>query len=283
MKIVVHLGYPKTMSKYLQLHVFDKIKSVNYLKPEGKNYLIYHEIRDNVLSKSNKDFDKNIENLKKKIFHNLSKSKINLFSDEIYLWPNKQGFEKTFERLNKVFSIQGLEKSFIIFHRNKNMILRSMYCQNINSFLNLDKKYIDFSKLLKDFKKKKYKNRKKKIFFKYFDEKYITRVIKKNYKLNLFRYEKVIGLNNNAYLKKLSILLKCDIKNLKKKFSKKPINESEIKGKNFVVKNHKTVELIRLFMLNRYILSLIPMNLKLIVKNFLMKINAKQLPKSLIK
>jgi len=279
MKIIVHLGYPKTMSKYLQINVFDEINSINYIKPHGKNYLLYHEIRDIVLSKSNKDFNKNIAYLKRKVFQNLSKSKINLFSDEIYLWPNKQGFKKTFERLNKIFNIKGLKINFIIFYRNKNIILRSMYCQNINSFLNIDKNYVDYNKLLKDFKKKKYQNKQKKLFFNFLDKKYIRRVIKKNHKLNFFKLENILNSNNTTSIKKLSILFKCNVNSLKKKLSKKPIHVSETTDDNYIIKNHKPIELIRSFMLNRYILSLIPINFKLYVKEILMKINAKKLSK----
>ena len=43
MKIVFHLGYPRTGTTFLQTHIFPKHKEINFLGP--KNYLNWQDVK----------------------------------------------------------------------------------------------------------------------------------------------------------------------------------------------------------------------------------------------
>ena len=94
MKLILHIGYPKVMSKFLQTEIFCKFDSLNFLSHEGSTCLLYHKIREYVFYKTDEQFENNLSNLQKEISDNLSKDKLNIFSDERYLFPNKNGYKK---------------------------------------------------------------------------------------------------------------------------------------------------------------------------------------------
>ena len=112
MKFFIHIGYPKTASTYLQLHIFRNNNNINFL---GRPSNIWEEklsvIEKMIFKYDDKEFDNelpNILNILKDI--NFSEEKINLISNETFLrssrheLPNGADIFKNISRLKVIFS-----------------------------------------------------------------------------------------------------------------------------------------------------------------------------------
>ena len=136
MKFFIHIGYPKTASTYLQLHIFRNNNNINFL---GRPSDIWEEklsvIEKMIFKYDDKEFDNelpNILNILKDI--NFSEEKINLISNETFLrssrheLPNGADIFKNISRLKIIFSNFG-EVFFFIVMRNHTDMLYSSYIQ----------------------------------------------------------------------------------------------------------------------------------------------------------
>jgi hypothetical protein len=279
MKLILHIGYPKVMSKFLQTEIFCNLNSLNFLNHEGSSYLLYHKIREYIFYKTDEQFEENLSNLQKEISDNLSKEKLNIFSDEIYLWPNENGYEKIFFRLSKIFNF--LKKSdinIIIFKREQSQILQSMYCENQKIFTILDSKFIDFNFLIKDIFIKKNLNKKKLNFFRCLEFNKVSDFLLKKYdfKVYLFNYDDII-LKNQKIINEIAEVLNCNYSDLIKPFSKRPVHMTKKNDDIYILKNEKLLNFFRLFTFNKIFRSFFSLKFKFYIKNLLFQISNKKL------
>jgi len=130
-KIIVHVGYPKTGSTFLQKDVFPKIKNVNFLTNDLNN------------------FD----------FKNVKKDKLNILSREgLFGLPHESDLKTGYQRINEI------KKNFpdahiILIIREKKPWIKSLYKQYITGggkynfkkwFLNnFDLGFLDYEKNIK--------------------------------------------------------------------------------------------------------------------------------------
>jgi len=140
-KIILHLGFPRTGSTYLQSRVFPKIKNINFLgKPFNKNYSkIFYEFEKKIFSYDDLYFEKR-KNFLGKDIDKLFTNKINLISHEGFLrntrfYEKKDKFYKgnnysnNLKRIYEVFKTIVPKKNiyFIIYVRKQTDLLPSYY------------------------------------------------------------------------------------------------------------------------------------------------------------
>ncbi|MDC3089535.1 hypothetical protein OA322_00130 [bacterium] len=136
MKFFIHIGYPKTASTYLQLHIFSKNNNINFL---GRPSIVWEEklsvIEKMIFKYDDKEFENELPNILKTLKDiNFSKEKINLISNETFLrssrheLPNGADILKNISRLNIIFSNFGKVFFFVVI-RNHTDMLYSSYIQ----------------------------------------------------------------------------------------------------------------------------------------------------------
>ncbi len=279
MKLILHIGYPKVMSKFLQTEIFNKIASVNYLNHFGSSYVIYHEIRDLIFSDSDQEFDKKVKNLQKKIKKKLSKEKINLFSDEVYFWPNKKGYNYIILRLIKFFDFLNKEDlKILIFEREQSEILQSMYSENKSIFLDLDNNFKDFDYLIKDIFTKKKIDKNKYNFFECLQYGKIIKFLTNQHKLKVerFSFESLIKKDHSTIVR-LSNVLNCSSDRLYNLFNKKPVHVSKKDEQEYYIKNDRLINFLRKLTINKTIRAFFSLKLKFYIKNFIYKFSTNKL------
>jgi len=280
MKTILHLGYPKVMSKFLQIDFFPKLKNVNYVNHYGSKYLLYHEIRKLIYNSSDKYFQNNVNSTRSKILKFIVSDKINLFSDEIYFWPNKIKYDNIIKRLKELFNFNNNELIILVFTRSQKSILRSMYSENQNLFQDLDKNYDNYNYVLEDFFAKENNNIEKINFFSCLDYNSVICKIKSDYnlKINSFSFESIIN-NDSEVLKNISLLFDENYLHIQKLLLQKPFHVTQKSENNrmMLIKNNQLVNFVRKLMFFDTIKSIFPLKIKFIIKNFMYKISPKKL------
>jgi hypothetical protein len=156
MRIVFHLGFPRTATTFLQSSVFPKHKEINFLGPKNYNNWDGSDLKQFPEAKiSEADLDKitlysdefmrNKEDLLTKFYKIFDKDKINVISNERYTtylnFTNNFKDIKHFEiLLNEKFGNVNLD--FIIVIRNQYELIKSAYFNfypHLSKFLNKKK------------------------------------------------------------------------------------------------------------------------------------------------
>ena len=129
MKLVFHLGYPRTGTTFLQTNIFPKHKEINFLGP--KNYYNWKDVKINqpTLDKFRDFYLLNKQNdFKNDIIKLFDKEKINIISSEIYLiYKNTINNFYDCKYIEQLFQNEELEISFLIVLRNQYDLIDSIY------------------------------------------------------------------------------------------------------------------------------------------------------------
>jgi len=151
MKLIIHLGYPKTASTFLNRNLFSKHSQIN---------LITKNVEINTYIKSIKyldDIDYNKEKLRIKKFFisKISGEKINIFSDEMFLVPlgyrlydNKKAIKRLYEIFSNIEKIKDIK--FLLMIRNPKDLFSSYYTDEYHRIVSYDKKLDKFDKFLNE-------------------------------------------------------------------------------------------------------------------------------------
>jgi len=198
-KLIICIGYPKTGTTYLQNFFFNKIKNINYIgiKKKFDSDLFY--LRKSIIKNSDKDFKKNLPNLKKIFKKKLKKNSINLYSDEHFLNPSFFGYERTIKRLNHFLKEFKKKLTVIVFKRKQSDLILSNYkeSEHVKKVLKIN----SFNELLTKLKKNTL-NRNDKFFLEQYNfeklKKYLTKNLTK--KIIFYDYED-FAKNNKKFLK----------------------------------------------------------------------------------
>ncbi len=161
MRVIVHLGYPRTGSTYLQKNIFPIHKQICFLGP--KNFLNLNNIKItqsdlNLIAKHNynNNLKKNINKFDKNLIKYFDEKKINIISSETY--TNYSNIINDFKDLKylEILLNQNFENvkiDFLIVLRDQFDLIKSFYYhtyQNISKFLNIYKFKSIFDVLDKD-------------------------------------------------------------------------------------------------------------------------------------
>lgn len=277
MNILIHLGYPKVMSKFFQVEIFNNLQNVNYLNPNGNIYLLYHEIRDLVFNSSDTDFEVKLIKTQNKIKKYLDNNMLNIFSDEIYFWPNSEGYKNIMERLNKIFQIDELNIQYLILTRDQPTLLKSMYSENQEMFLNLNNNYNTYEKMIEEYFVKDNKTKKENIFFDCLKFKNVIENLKIDTKnlVYTFTYEELTR-NDEEKIQQLSKVFETDFDILNKLLKKKPFHVTPKNEKFYLIKNNKIVSLFSHLPFGQFVKSVLPLKFKFYLKNLIYKYSSKK-------
>tara|TARA_A100001234_G_scaffold180399_1_gene162913 strand:+ start:281 stop:1213 length:933 start_codon:yes stop_codon:yes gene_type:complete len=228
MILYLHLGYPKTATKFLQREYFSKSKKINYLgKPFDKDFInLFKEI-------TQKKTFKVINLKKKKIIDKLSKEKINLISQESFFsifYNGDNNIEKSLYNLKKFFNFKNLELKIFFLMRNQEDLFLSLFTE---SFLKIKKKYKIYS--LENFIDC-LDNKEKNLFFEnliYKKRIYILNKIFGRNNIKVFYYED-LKFNFNIFKKDLIKYLDLNYNEEKKYLRNKLVHVSDKKNKKYV-------------------------------------------------
>jgi hypothetical protein len=238
MKIVFHLGYPRTGTTFLQTNLFPKHKEINFLGP--KNYLNWQDVkinqntldklRDFYLLKKQTDFTNDI-------IKHFDRKKINIISSERYLfYPNIINNFYDCKYIEELFHNEELEISFIIVLRNQYDLINSLYHHgyaHISEFLKI-KNFEELVYRINDGVNANFENFPLKLFLDTFDFNLIDIKLKnffKNIKIKYLFYEDLKN-NKNIFIDEFSEFLKLDKVYTKNLFDEKKINEGIKYNKN---------------------------------------------------
>ena len=144
MKILyVHIGFPRTATKTLQLKLFKKHNGLNYLGRYPDRNPSHNEIISKILSYNEEEFIKNFDNLSREIKNlPLSLDKTNLISDEFFLLSDllhqKISIKDSIQRLNRLCKINNINLKIIYSVRNQTDIIKSLFAITFLTSLKTD-------------------------------------------------------------------------------------------------------------------------------------------------
>ena len=238
MKLVFHLGYPRTGTTFLQTHIFPKHKEINLLGP--KNYYNWEDVKINqsTLDKFRDFYLLNTQNdFKNNVIKHFDKKKINIISSETYLM-SKNIINDFYDckYLEDLLQSEELEISFLIVLRNQYDLIYSLYHHSYSQMIQ-SLKIKSFEKLINQIDgglKNNNQNFVLKLFFQQYDFNLIDKKLKslfKKIKIKYLFYED-LKFNSNIFIDEFSEFLKLDKVYTKNLFDEKKVNESKKYNKN---------------------------------------------------
>ena len=270
-KILIHIGYPKTGTTFLQRFILNNLKNANYLGIGNKFDKDLYFIRKSVIYDSDSKFNKKITFLRKIIRKKIKKNTINIYSDEHYLIPTTIGYERNIKRIKKLF-LEYKNKIFIIlFTRKHSELISSLYKETslIKKILKI--KY--FNEFLVRLEKKKL-NKIDKIFLSHFDFLKIIKVLKKEVTKNIKVYHfNDFVINKNKFIIKFLNSNKLKIKNINTYVINENSTKSEIIQTKHQIKSlrNNRIAIIFLNFLNKFLNTKIKFYIKDKIIMFLFK------------
>ena len=141
--LYVHIGFPRTATKTLQLNLFKKHNDLNYLGRFPDRVPSHNPTISKILSYDEEEFTKNFDNLSREIKNlPLSLNKTNLISDEFFilrdLLHQKTSIKVSIQRLKKLCEINNINLKIIYSVRNQTDIIKSLYTITFLSSLKTD-------------------------------------------------------------------------------------------------------------------------------------------------
>lgn len=284
MKILYHLGYPRTGSTYLQTNIFPEHKDINLIGPKNsKNWSDVKISQEELNSISSRFFDIEINDKQKilsekKYLKFFDQSKLNVISSEKYAsYLNIRNNFRDIKFFNKLLQENHKETKvfFLIVLRNQYDLIKSHYHHGY-SLYSESLGIHDFRKLIECFEKN-LNSREMFQFLLYADSFNFFRLYNslvenfKNHSLKFLFYED-FKLNKDFFVREFSQFLDLDEDYTKKLFSDEVVNK--LKKENDVIKySSKLREKVTQNYLVKKIKNFIPKNIKdYLVKNTLSKI-----------
>lgn len=233
-KLIIHLGYPKTGSTFMQNYIFHNCE--NYLNI--KNKILFDDIFFTINSLSKNIFKKKLNFYKQKISE-INFKKQNIISNEnlsAIFQGNYFDFRYKIKCLYELFNHTGLEVSFLLIKRKIDEHLRSIFVEYNYNLLHFSKKNYSMDYFITS----TINNNSNQLIKKNLNTHYINSEIKKKFKNskilildmdNLFK--KRVNYKKLSYLLAMSsIKLENIIKN------KKSVNKSTFREGNWIFKFH---------------------------------------------
>ena len=252
MRIIIHIGYPRTGTTFLQTNVFPIHRDINFLGP--KNYL---DLKDkkitskdlNLISIMNNEYDLNnnkITKIDKDLLKFLDEKKVNVLSFERYTnYRNIINDFKDLKYLEILISqnFKDVKFDFIVVLRNQYDLIKSYYYHNYS----LTSVFLG----IKDFKSiynfldteilEKYSNFPLKLFLHQYDfyqlhNKLLNRF--KNSKIKYLFYED-LKFDNKHFSDEFASFLNLNKKNMEKLFNSEIVNNRRVKlNKDYYMKTY---------------------------------------------
>ncbi len=141
--LYVHIGFPRTATKTLQLRLFKKHNGLNYLGRYPDRDPSHNVTISKILNYDEDEFLKNFDILSREIKNlPLSLNKANLISDEFFVLKDllyqKISIKASIQRLNKLCKLNNINLKIIYSVRNQTDIIRSLFTVTFYSSLKTD-------------------------------------------------------------------------------------------------------------------------------------------------
>lgn len=250
MRIICHLGFPRSASTFLQSSIFPKHKQANLLGP--KNYINWSDVKidQNDLNKiAEQNYDDNLNNkiinkIEKKLIEKFDKNKVNIISSERYttyknIINDFRDLKYIEVLLNKNFD--NVKIDFLIVLRNQYNLIKSYFYhdyQNISKFLEIKNFNSIFNFTDKNYEEKVPLH----LFLNQFDFNHLhNKLISKFNKSNIkYLFYEDLNSDKNFFSDELSNFCQFDNIYTKNLFNSKVINNRTTKNnKDFFVKGFK--------------------------------------------
>jgi len=282
MRVVVHLGYPRTGSTYLQKHIFPIHKQISFLGP--KNFLNLNNIKItqtdlNLLAKQN--YNNNLKNFfntfDKSLIKHFDEKKINIISSENYTnYSNAINDYRDLKYLEILLNenFENVKIDFLIVLRDQFDLIKSFYYQtyeNISKFLNLYEFKSIFDVLDKDILDDQAAYFPLRLFLKYYDFNYLNNKLLDKFDNSNIKYLffEDLKVNKSYFSDELSDFCNLESDYTKKLFDSELINNRKVNdNKNYYLKPH--IHKIIHSKLHLFIKNEAPYTIKLL-KSFLKK------------
>ena len=139
----LHIGFPRTATKTLQLKLFKKHSDLNYLGRYPDRDISHHVTINKILTYNENEFTKNFDNLSREIKSlPLSFNKANLISDEFFLLNDllhqKISIKDSIQRLNRLCKSNNINLKIIYSVRNQTDIIKSLFSLTFLTSLKTD-------------------------------------------------------------------------------------------------------------------------------------------------
>jgi len=241
MRLVFHLGYPRTGTTFLQTHIFPKHKEINYLGPKNYNNLQDVKINQITLDKFRDFYLLNKQNdFTSDVIKFFDREKVNIISSEKYTtFKNSINDFYDCKYIEELFRNEELEISFLIVLRNQYDLLNSFYHHMYpisQEFLKID----NFERLVNkiaDGLDSSTNNLNLRLFLSWHDFNLIDKKLKNlftNVKIKYLFYED-FKYHKNIFIEEFSDFLKLDKAYTKSLFDKDPVNERKMYKKNQLI------------------------------------------------
>ena len=242
MKLIIHLGYPKTGSTFLNNNLFIKHSQINLItkNAEINPYINSIKYLDDI------EYDKKQLTIKNFFNSKISNEKINIFSDEMFLVPlgyklydNKKAIKRLYEMFSNIEKIRDI--NFLLMIRNPEDLLSSYYTDEYHRIVSYDKNLDKFDKFLNE------KNLKNNIFFQkiieIFDYKDISLFLTS---LNIYKTKSNVGIllleelkdNIDLFSEKISSFLEISQSETLSLIKNKTAENVTTKNKDFYFKKY---------------------------------------------
>ncbi len=140
-KLYLHIGYPRTATKTLQLYLFKKHTDINYLGRFPNRKISHNRLIIKILNYDNKEFESNFDKLVNETKNlPIDISKTNLISDEFFLLNdflyNRITIENSIERISRLCKSSEIELKILFSVRNQTDIIKSIFSVTFLTSLN---------------------------------------------------------------------------------------------------------------------------------------------------
>ena len=206
-QLIIHIGYPKTASTFLQKKIFNN-NNYHFLNSSDKQNLL-----ELFILASNYESDEFKRKTKKNKI-NLKKNIVNIISYEflsINQFNHNDSSINTLKNFNDYFEEKydkQIKIEFLIINRNPNELLFSLYHEDISLFLIKSKNNKNYQTFIKNIKE----NKNKQLFDNFNINEYKKDFVKNNLILNELSFEELRDNSEIFFLKLKKILKSNNIK-----------------------------------------------------------------------
>ena len=276
MRVIFHIGYPRTGTTFLQKNFFEKNGNINYLGPKyyhesSKPFFSYEKM--SLINKIDVKKDINIENVDF-LFKDLSLSedKVNLISSEKFLTYGINYFQNLI-KMKKLLNLYNSRIKFKVFFviRNQFDVLESQYHHAFSEISN-NFSVKSFKELINLSDTEILNKQPEKTFFSnYFYDNTLSELL--NYferkDVGIFLYEELKN-DKPAFLQKISNFLSIDWDEFEDLLKKEKVNQLDRNQNKIYVYSEYFTKLQKLYSIF-YLKKILPQGIKSLIKKYFMK------------
>ncbi len=277
MKLIYHLGYPRTGTTLLQKNIFEKHQGINYLGPKyyDQDFKVKFKQKEideieNFIISQNKNGEIDYNQLNSKIdIKKFSEKKVNILSSEKYLsFSRYRNYAGLIALKNFLKEKSDLKLKIFYIIRNQYELIQSLYHQGYSSL----KKYLEcynLEELISKIEDKNF-NENENIyhFLKSYDFNYMFNIIQKSFpdaEIKIFNYNNLRD-NSHEFFKNLTDFMEINFEEFIKLIPSKKENSSRLVNNTRILES-EFQRVIRLNKFYQFVKPVIPNKLRAFIRD----------------